>query len=224
LFGQTAKKEQDFYNLKIGFNQRRIVNNKIFDTICYQLQYVTPEERIVTDTTITCKSYTYNMFTPFKYGSNKFSMKVDTTGFLGLFDGLQKFKEPVIWNSDSLTDCIRIAIFKDTLPVIYRIEFKKDSGTVIKKTGTYGHYFWDIDKGYSEELLKTNQEKITKIQNLLEKFINQPNHYYQETLYFKNVLIEMKFQNNYEFIITDEDIISMLHQRRIFKRVLKLIE
>jgi hypothetical protein len=164
------------------------------------------------------------MFTPFQYGSNNYAFNVDTSEFLELIDGLQQFNEPILWNSDDLNEYIRIAIFKDTLPVIFRIEFKKDLGTVIKKTGTNGHNFWDIDKGYSEEILSINQANITRIRNLLEKLINQPNHYYQESLLGKRILIEMKFQNNYEFIITDELILSQMNQKRIFKRVLKLIE
>jgi hypothetical protein len=224
LSGQTAKKELKVHGIKVGFYHRRIINNRILDTICYQFQYITPEGRILTDTTITCNNYIYDIFTPFQWGSNRYSLKVDTFDFLHLFDGLQQFNEPILWNSDSLNECIRIAIFKDTLPVVYRIEVKKDLCTVTKKIGTNGHNFHDIDKGYSEELLGTNQDKISRIQDLLGKLINHTNHYYQETFHGKKILIEMKFQNNYEFIITDELILSQLNQTRIFKRVLKLID
>ena len=86
LSGQTTKKELEIHGVKVGFHHRKIINNKIFDTICYQVQYITPKGRIITDTTITCNNHIYSMFTPFQYGSNRFSLKVDTFEFIDLFD------------------------------------------------------------------------------------------------------------------------------------------
>jgi hypothetical protein len=224
LSAQVKKDSLEFYGLKFSFINIRIMNNQVYDTSCYQVQYITPHGRLYTDSINHCKGGRVKMYFPIQYSSLTDTIKVDTFDILSLYDGLQQFKEPIIWNSAELDNSIRITIFNDTLPEVFRLEISNSNNKVIKKTATFGHRFYDIDKGYTEKTANIKQHRINRIKKDIEEIINEHICAYKYDIHGKNTIIETKFNNKYEFIITDDLMLSVLKQHRKFKRILHSLE
>jgi len=224
LSAQVLKDSMEFYGFKFDFRDIRIVNDKIYDTACYHVQYLTPHGIIYTDTTVHCDTRKSKMYFPIQYTSKIDTLKIDTLEFQNIFDGLQEFKEPVIWNSTELDNSIRITVFRDTLPEVFLIEILNIDSKVIKKTAYYGHWFWNIDKGYTEKISKINKRRTDRIKKNIEEIIDEHNLAYKNVIFGKSIVIETKFNNKYEFIVTDYLILSALKQYRKFKRLLNSLE
>ncbi len=224
LFGQSKKDTLVFYRFKVDFNDRSINNNQIYDTSCYQIQYLTPQGFIYTDSTLHCIMRKSQMYFPIQYTSKIDTFEIDTFEFQNIYDGLQQFKEPVIWNSTELDNSIRITVFRDTLPEVFHIEISNKDSKVIKKTAYYGHWFRDIDKGYTEKISKINKRRTDRIKKNIEEIIDEHNHAYKNVILGKSIVIETKFNNKYEFIVTEDLILSVLKQYRKFKRILNSLE
>lgn len=222
--GQAKKDSLELFDFKIDYRKISVINDQIYDTVCYQLQFKTPQYHIYTDTTIHCKARKSKMYFPLQYTSKVDTIKVDTSAFQDIYDGLLQFKEPLIWNSAELDNSIRITIFKDTLPEVFRVEISKDGNKVIKKTASFGHWFYHIDKGYTEEITNINQYRLNRIIKNIKEIIDVHNRYYDNFTGSKDVVIETKFDNNYEFIITHGFILTELKQSRKLRRILNLLE
>lgn len=224
LLGQAKKDTLDFYRFKVVFQDISINNNQIYDTSCYQIQYVTPKGLIFTDSTVHCGMRKSNMYFPIQHTSKIDTYKIDTLEFQNIYDGLRDFKEPIFWNSTDLNNTIRITVFKDTLPEVYRIEISNKDSKVIKKTANNGHWFWDIDKGYTEKISKISKRRTDQIRNNIEEIIDEHNHAYKNVITGKGIVIETKFNNEYKFVVTEDLILSVLKQYGKFKRILNSME
>ena len=231
LSAQENKDSLEFYRLDFSFSDRRISNNQIYDTGCYQVQYITPKGFIYTDSIVHCDGKKYRIYFPIRYTSKVETIKVDTSEILNIYDGLHQFNEPIIWNSNEYNNSIRISVFKDTIPVIFRIDMFEGDYRVTKKTGNLGHWLWDKDWGYTEKQIKVNPHRINRIKNNIEEIIVEyKNEYidfkneYKNDVLGKNILIEMNSNKKYEYILTVDLLLYTLDQSRKFKKVMKLLK
>jgi len=224
LLGQSKKDTLEFYRFKVNFNEISINNNQIYDTTCYQIQYSTPHGIIYTDSAVHCVMRKSQMYFPIQFTSRIDTFEIDTFEFQNIYDGLQQFKEPILWNSTEINNAIRITEFKNTQPEVFRIEIANKDSKVIKKTAYSGRGFWDIDKGYAEKISKIHTRRANRIKKNIEEIIDEHHHSYSNLLIGKSIVIETKFNNKYEFIVTDVLILSALKQNRKFKRILNSIK
>ena len=164
------------------------------------------------------------MYFPLQYTTKVDSIKIDTLEFQNIYDGLQQFKEPIIWNSDELNNSIRITVFNDTLPEVLVIRTSNSDSKVVRKTAKYGFYFWKIDQGYIEEIKNINHHRLNRVIKCINEIIDEHKRDYKNVVHPKDIVIETKFNNKYEFIITDPLILYVLKQYRKFRRILKLLE
>lgn len=223
LLGQVSKDSLDYYETKVLFHETTISNNQIYDTGCYQHILVNSRDILITDPQVHCYGKMFSMFFPLKYTSTADTNRIDTLEFLEIYDGLSQFKEPILWKTTNVDSTIRISFFRDTIPIVYRFEKSNGSYQIIKKKGTCGTWFWDINKNISIEYLTCSQKKLNKIVRNLKQIIDKHKSGYPIRTLGKNIVIEI-CKDGYEYAITDDLILSLLKLDRKFKRTLNLIE
>jgi len=115
-------------------------------------------------------------------------------------------------NSDTNLTIVRLSLFKDTLPIIYRIENKSEKTIIYKKVCSGNVYFIDsiVFNTFIQIKTKTWKKIFMDFSTFLswvpkEKFIND----------LPNVLIELKTKSDYSFLYLNDYECNMSRKTRI---------
>jgi hypothetical protein len=143
------------------------------------------------------------MYTPIVFFTKGPHDDTDTLFLLSLSDGLEDLHEPLIYKSSG-NDCLRFAYFRDTLPIIFRINKLEDNRFVIKRKISNGSTPIDVGIIISSDSAYIGQKQFTKILQLLEKgsYWNFPTDQITAT---PNILVETLLNSKYSFITGDSN-------------------
>lgn len=135
---------------------------------------------------------------------------------------LKDFNEPNLWASnDTMTAYIRVSVFRDTLPFIYRVE-KREKITLSKKVGIGNWYY------YNDSLVEDKTIKIDiKIWNKLLK-INDNSTFFSSNRNFifglPNILVETKNKNEFKFVYFQECLLDLTKsEKKTYRRMIKIL-
>lgn len=154
---------------------------------------------------------TVRLYTPIR---NIDGNELDTLLVVEYSKALFDLGEPMIFNSSfkGQNDVIRLSWFKDTIPVIYRIEKQAEDIRLTKKE-SYGSYFSKLTDSVetSSYNLSNKQYKL-----IVKKLID--NSYWSLELDAimipRDIIIETKINGDYHFINTDN--IALQKNRKLF--------
>lgn len=144
--------------------------------------------------------------------------ELDTLHAVQYSEAFQKLGEPLIYRGiqDDQMDLIRLAWFKDTIPVVFRIEKKDDSIKLIKKK-SYGSKFFNINsvETINVKLSGKEYEKILKKLSDADPWSMNPD----SEFWPPDVLIETRIDGNYHFI--NEDNMAIRKDKK-YSKIFKL--
>ncbi len=168
---------------------------------------------------VKCNRDSILMYTPIKYFYNKKIPKIqDTLSILGYSNVLRGINEPKIYNNSIYSDCdiIRFSWFKDTSPVFYRIEKKKENISVTYKKTT-GISDIDVGKIIIDTTYSITEKTFKKIVKLLENgsYWNMDNTF---VILPRDILIESYINNQYYYINKN---IKEIENNNIHRKILK---
>jgi hypothetical protein len=157
-----------------------------------------------------------NLYTPVK---NFEGTELDTLLAIEYSAALKDFNEPIIYNNLKEINFTRITWFRDTIPVLYRLEKTNEAIILIKKK-SFGSYFSNISDSIISDSIKLTIKEYKKIQQKLSNCKYWSMNLKTEMIP-RNIIIETKIDNNYHFINKDE--ISINNDKN-YKKLFNLIE